>query len=215
MRWGFGIGLGVVVAYLLFYLGGNYSFRYTHVCVRSHQQLVFEATHDNAVAHTVTVCDRYSGNAKRWSFRDPVRALYSEPVTRWDGEILVGIALVIAATVLYGLREQWAPTALRAGRLAADRAEPLMAFRRWTWRPGGDGWEDGYAALTRFAEREGHARVPATYVQDGYTVGAWVVGQRDAHRHGQLARERIARLEALPGWVWTTTRKARRVSEGA
>jgi hypothetical protein len=215
VRWGLGIAIGVGVAYLLFYLGGNYSFRYTHRCVRSHQQTVFEATPDNAVSHTITVCDRYSGNAKRWSVGDPVRALYAEPLTRWNGEIVVGIALVIGAAVLYNRRKQWTPTASRAGRLAADRAGRLLPFRDWTRSPRRDAWENGYAALRRFAEREGHTRVPAAYVEDGYELGAWVSAQRVAYRHGQLAKERIARLEELPGWVWTTTRRPRGVSEGA
>jgi len=92
--------LGIVIACLLFYLGGSYSFRYTHVCVRSHKHLVFEATHDNAKSHLVTVCDAYSGNSKRWSAGDPVRALSSEPFTRWDGVILVGISLMIGGVLL-------------------------------------------------------------------------------------------------------------------
>lgn len=94
--WAIGIG----AACLIFYLGGSYSFRYTHVCVRSHRKTVFEATQDNAVSHTVTVCDKYSGNSKRWSPGDPARALYDEPFTRWDGVILAGIAVVIGAGLL-------------------------------------------------------------------------------------------------------------------
>ena len=97
MKW---LALGVGFACLVFYLGGSYSFRYTHVCVRSHKHVVFNATHDNVESHTVTVCDAYSGNSKRWSPGDPVRALYSEPFTKWAGIILVGIALVIGAVLL-------------------------------------------------------------------------------------------------------------------
>jgi hypothetical protein len=98
--------LGIGVAYLLFYLGGSYSFRYTHFCARSHRQVVFDATHNNAESHTITVCDVYAGNAKRWSPGDPVRALYSERLTGWDGAIVVGIALVIGAAVLFERRKQ-------------------------------------------------------------------------------------------------------------
>jgi hypothetical protein len=92
--------LGVGFACLFFYLGGSYSFRYTHVCVRSHKHMVFEATHHDVKTHMVTVCDAYSGNSKRWSPGDPARALYSEPFTRWDGVVLVGIALVIGVVLL-------------------------------------------------------------------------------------------------------------------
>jgi hypothetical protein len=92
--------LGIGTACLFFYLGGSYSFSYTHVCARSHHHTVFEATHDNVKSHVVTVCDAYTGNSKRWSPGDPVRAVVSEPFTRWYGVILVGIALVIGALLL-------------------------------------------------------------------------------------------------------------------
>jgi len=96
--------LGIGVAFFVFYLGGSYSFRYTHVCARSHQETVFDATHDNAVPHTITVCDAYSGNTKHWSPGDPFRALYSEPLTGWNEAIVIVIALGIVAAVSY---EQW------------------------------------------------------------------------------------------------------------
>ena len=36
-------------------------------------------------------------------------------------------------------------------------------------------WEDSYGRLARFAEREGHSRVPALYRDDdGFQLGAWV-----------------------------------------
>jgi hypothetical protein len=96
----------VGIAYLLFYLGGNYSFRYTHVCTRSHQKTVFQATHTGPVSHTIIVCDVYSGNAKRWSIGDPVRALYSEPLTGWNGTIVVGIALAIGTAAVFERRRR-------------------------------------------------------------------------------------------------------------
>jgi hypothetical protein len=98
--------LGIGVAYFLFYLGGSYSFSYTHVCSRSHKKVVFEATHNNAVQHTITVCDAYSGNAKRWSPGDPVRALRSERPNRWEGGIVVAIVLAIGAGVFFERRRQ-------------------------------------------------------------------------------------------------------------
>jgi hypothetical protein len=96
--------------YFLFYLGGSYSFDYTHVCARNHRKVVYEATHDNAVPHTITVCDRYAGNAKRWSFGDPVRAISSERLTKWDGMAIGGIVVVIgAATFLEWRRRKSRP----------------------------------------------------------------------------------------------------------
>jgi hypothetical protein len=98
------LALGIGAAYFFLYLGGSYSFSYTHVCSRSHKKVVFEATHNNAVQHTIVVCDAYTGNAKRWSPGDPVRALRSERPNRWEGGIVVVIVLAIGAGVFY---ERW------------------------------------------------------------------------------------------------------------
>jgi hypothetical protein len=94
--------LGIGAACFLFYLGGSYSFRYTHVCAHSHKKVVVEATHDTQL-RTITVCDAYSGNGKHWSPGDPARALYSEPLTGWNEAIVIGIALAIVAAALYEL----------------------------------------------------------------------------------------------------------------
>ena len=37
---------------------------------------------------------------------------------------------------------------------------------------------------------------------DGFQLGAWAGTQRKYYKNGKLSAERIARLEALPGWVW-------------
>jgi hypothetical protein len=66
------------------------------------------------------------------------------------------------------------------------------------------GWEDAYARLREYAEREGHSRVPDAYRDDeAYQLGKWVGKQRQRRKRGTIAGEQIRRLEALPGWVWT------------
>jgi hypothetical protein len=61
---------------------------------------------------------------------------------------------------------------------------------------------DDWRVLTRFVAREGHARVPTRYTEDGYRLGAWMDQQRANKRAGRLSDERAARLEALVGWDW-------------
>ena len=92
--------LGIGAACFLFYLGGSYSFRYTHVCAHSHKKTVFRAV---PPYHTITVCDSYTGNSRHWSPGDPARALYSEPLTGWNEAIVIGIALAIVAVALFEL----------------------------------------------------------------------------------------------------------------
>ena len=62
-------------------------------------------------------------------------------------------------------------------------------------------WERGLAALRRFHEREGHARVPYGHTEGAYPLGQWVAEQRKAHRAGRLSGQRADRLEKL-GMVW-------------
>jgi len=44
--------------------------------------------------------------------------------------------------------------------------------------------------------------VPKGHVEDGFNLGIWIANRRKDHKSGRLSHERVARLEALPGWVW-------------
>ena len=91
----------------------------------------------------------------------------------------------------------------RQGTLDPERAVRLQGVRGWTWDPYDTDWEEGFTYLTRFAEREGHLRIPAQYREaDGYRLGQWIDVQRQYFRKGKLDAERLARLEAVPGWAW-------------
>ena len=92
--------------------------------------------------------------------------------------------------------------AYRDGTLDPERRARLEALPRWAWEPHLADWEEGFAHLQKFVEREEHARVPAQWREDGYRLGVWVGGQRGAYLGGTLDPERRARLEALRGWVW-------------
>jgi len=72
----------------------------------------------------------------------------------------------------------------------------------WVWNTREAAWEVGFAALEKYAEREGHARVSDTYWEGEYNLGQWVRVQRRT-REG-LSQERISRLESLIGWIWRT-----------
>jgi superfamily II DNA or RNA helicase len=92
--------------------------------------------------------------------------------------------------------------AQRKQTLDGSRVRRLVELPGWTWDPAKAFWETAYAVLVRFSDREGHARVPSSHDEDGVKLGSWVAAQRVARRRGQLSGERIARLEALPGWHW-------------
>jgi hypothetical protein len=42
------------------------------------------------------------------------------------------------------------------------------------------------------------------HLEDGDSLGAWVVAQRAAYREGRLSGERAARLQSLRDWAWNT-----------
>ena len=88
------------------------------------------------------------------------------------------------------------------GQLPHEREKRLEAVPGWTWDANEARWEDGFDVLVRFVEREGHARMPANHMEDGYRLGRWVAHQREFRREGSLSDERSTRLESLPGWVW-------------
>jgi Helicase associated domain len=50
--------------------------------------------------------------------------------------------------------------------------------------------------------RNGDARVPFSYIVDGYTLGSWINTQRVNHANGTLGADRESRLQELLGWTW-------------
>ncbi len=96
----------------------------------------------------------------------------------------------------------------REGRLSDVKVSQLEALRGWTWTPREAAFERGFSYLARFVRRQGHARVPHEHREDSYALGSWVSGLREGHVAGHLAPDRASRLEALPGWSWSTRQDA-------
>lgn len=79
-----------------------------------------------------------------------------------------------------------------------------MELPGWTWDPVADRWEEGgFSRLVDYMERHGDARVPQSYLVDGYNLGSWVNTQRSRHNQKRLESDRAQRLAELPGWVWS------------
>ena len=96
---------------------------------------------------------------------------------------------------------QWVTTQrCRKARLSPEQISRLESLPRWIWKPLETAWEEGFSALVKYAEREGHALVPRYHIEQGFKLGQWVkVQRRDKNRS---LTERRARLESLPGWSW-------------
>jgi superfamily II DNA or RNA helicase len=96
----------------------------------------------------------------------------------------------------------------KQAKLDPDKAQRLAALPGWVWQIGRLSaprrpWEHGYQLLVKFAGREGHARVPAPHVEEGFRLGQWVGDQRKAHKQDRLSSERTSLVESLPGWRWS------------
>lgn len=88
------------------------------------------------------------------------------------------------------------------GKLSAEQRARLESIPGWAWDLREGKWEDGFARLTDFARREGHARVPADCVEDGFNLGQWVSNRRNDFKCNSLDDERVRKIEAVPGWLW-------------
>jgi hypothetical protein len=90
--------------YLVLWMGGNYSFQYTHQCVRSHTEERYNANADDT--ETVTVCDYYSANGRQWGFWSPLAAIRESWLTSWIDAAVYGALAAIAASVIVRSRRR-------------------------------------------------------------------------------------------------------------
>lgn len=88
----------------------------------------------------------------------------------------------------------------RLRNIHPDRVERLESLPGWRWSL--DRWEDWYDLLQRFVAHHGHAHVHQHALFDGKRLGSWVSSQRQSFRRKQMKRDRIRKLESLPGWLW-------------
>lgn len=95
-------------------------------------------------------------------------------------------------------------TAFKAGAMQPERTRTLETVPGWHWDPRADDFASAVALLTDYAREHGNVDVPRSYrSESGMRLGHWCSTRRHEHRKGRLSVERIAALEAVPGWRWT------------
>ena len=67
--------------------------------------------------------------------------------------------------------------------------------------PLADQWEQNFALLEQYKEREEHCNVPQSHEEDGIMLGKWLARQRSAMKNGKLGESYQRRLEKL-GMIW-------------
>jgi len=83
-------------------------------------------------------------------------------------------------------------------KLSSERIARLDQLG-FSWYPWADLWEAHFAALERFKQREGYARVGRKHQEDGLRLGQWVLTQQ--LYKDRLTPEQIVRLDKL-GFNW-------------
>ncbi|MCP4607001.1 MAG: hypothetical protein GY847_41895 [Proteobacteria bacterium] len=90
---------------------------------------------------------------------------------------------------------------IRKKTMSRKHLKTLESLPGWSWNAAEQEWERAFEFLQRFAQREGHARVPQDHVEDGFKLGTWVSGQR--LRKETMLQVRIESLESVRGWSWS------------
>ena len=118
------------------------------------------------------------------------------------------LALAVPKTLSHAERElrAWCMEQRRARR--ADQLDPeverrLAALRTWEWDPGLREFERRAKLLRPLIAEHYKGWLPTSYVaEDGTPLGQWVAEQRAARGAGRLSPEKVAVMEALPGFDW-------------
>ena len=72
----------------------------------------------------------------------------------------------------------------------------------WAWTAQKTSWQDRLDRLKVFQQGKGRLPKQKEVDADGLTLGEWIHSQRSAYRKKLMPADRIAALEAIPGWAW-------------
>jgi hypothetical protein len=90
-----------------------------------------------------------------------------------------------------------------SGTLAADRVARLAAIPGWSWNPAADAWDANLRELSEWMTD--HGRTASDSKAGDPTerrLGKFANSSRGSYRKGKLTPDQVARLEAIPGWLW-------------
>jgi hypothetical protein len=90
----------------------------------------------------------------------------------------------------------------RLGNLSKEEVSSLEAVQGWTWDPIAEQWDAHLDALRVYQSRTGTVLMPRGHREGGLGLAQWTQTQRSAYKARKLSRDRIKRLENVPGWTW-------------
>ena len=114
-----------------------------------------------------------------------------------ESHCLVGRATVIAGFKL----GSW----VNLQRTSKDRLTPERIKRLdelgFSWDARTDQWEEAFAALKKFGEKNGHHNIDSGSLAGGVKLASWVIRQRQFKKKGRLSKLQISRLNSI-GFSW-------------
>lgn len=96
------------------------------------------------------------------------------------------------------------------GSLPKDKIVELQKIPGWSWERKDinvEGWHSAIRKLRDYVS-EFNEIPKRSVVYKGFKLGEWVKGRRTDYTARQISDERIAELEAIPGWTWDPFRDA-------
>jgi superfamily II DNA or RNA helicase len=93
------------------------------------------------------------------------------------------------------------------GVTTSDETRRLEALPGWTWEFRTQSkWNEWYELLLAWADEHGDVdKLPLKAPYRGRRLGEWVFIQQKMYVRGRLPEDRVARLKAVRGWVWSKT----------
>jgi len=91
------------------------------------------------------------------------------------------------------------------GTLSPEQITTLQDLPGWVWDVKASRWDQGLRLLTAYAHRTGAPNPDSFYIEaaeGNFTLGAWAMSRRKEYRLGVLSPDRVAALQAIPGWEW-------------
>ena len=96
--------------------------------------------------------------------------------------------------------------ALQNSRMSSKRKE-LLDEIGFCWDVKESAWQENYALLKMYKEREGDCLVPDRHVEEGKRLGKWVSTQRNALQNGRMTSGRKSLLDEI-GFCWDAKESA-------
>lgn len=94
-------------------------------------------------------------------------------------------------------------TAFRKNELSKYRIRKLEQIPGWSWEPLSSKWNATYTELIKFVQK--NKTTPSNRSKDPQEkiLSTWVNLQRKTYKENKLPKDRIKKIEQIPGWHWS------------